>query len=117
VMLLRRRSVTDNEHLNINEIKTFSAEKRIRKKIVGSEKISAELIYYEPGQATPQHVHPKQDEIFHIIECKGIMVVEDEDIPVGPSSVILVPSKVRHGIKTFNDSRLVVMFTKAPVST
>lgn len=38
------------------------------------------------------------------------MVVEDEDIPVGPSSVILVPSKVRHGIKTFNDSRLVVKY-------
>jgi mannose-6-phosphate isomerase-like protein (cupin superfamily) len=59
----------------------------------------------------------KQDEIFHIIEGKDITVVEDEDIPEGPSSVILVPSKVRRGIKTFNDNRLVVKFTKAPVST
>ncbi|MGD9044002.1 MAG: hypothetical protein PVG06_09830 [Desulfobacterales bacterium] len=52
------------EHLRIEDIKEFSTEKRIRKKLLGSEKIVAEFVCYEPGQGTPEHVHPKQDEIF-----------------------------------------------------
>jgi quercetin dioxygenase-like cupin family protein len=105
------------EHLNIEEVKEFSTEKRIRKKLLGSEKIVAEFVCYEPGQGTPEHVHPKQDEIFYCVEGKGIMIVNGEEISMAPTSLILVKAREKHGVKTLPDSRLVLMFTKAPAST
>ena len=105
------------EQLKIEEIKEFSTEKRIRKKLLGSDRIVAEFVCYEPGQATPEHVHPKQDEIFYVVEGRGIMLVDGEEIPLVPTSLILVKAREKHGVKTLPDSRLVLMFTKAPAST
>jgi len=105
------------EQLRIEEIKEFSTEKRIRKKLLGSDRIVAEFVCYEPGQATPEHVHPKQDEIFYCVEGRGIMIVDGEEIPLEPTSLILVKAREKHGVRTLPDSRLVLMFTKAPAST
>ena len=105
------------EHLKIEDLKEFSTDKRIRKRLLGSEKIVAEFVCYEPGQATPEHVHPKQDEIFYVVEGRGIMIVDGEEIPMEPTSLILVKAREKHGVKTLPDSRLVMMFTKAPAST
>jgi mannose-6-phosphate isomerase-like protein (cupin superfamily) len=45
------------------------------------------------------------------------MIVDDEEIPVGPKSVIFVPARVSHGVKAAEESNLVLMFFKAPGST
>ena len=37
------------EYLRIEHLKEFSAEKHIRKKLLGSEKIVAEFVCYEPA--------------------------------------------------------------------
>jgi quercetin dioxygenase-like cupin family protein len=105
------------EQLRIEGIKEFSAEKRIRKKLLGSDRIVAEFVCYEPGQATPEHVHPKQAEIFYCVEGRGIMIVDGKEIPLEPTSLILVKAREKHGVRTLPDSRLVLMFTKAPAST
>jgi mannose-6-phosphate isomerase-like protein (cupin superfamily) len=62
-------------------------------------------------------MHPKQDEIFYVVEGKGAMIVEDEEIPVGPKSVIFVPARMSHGVKAAEDGNMVLMFFKAPGST
>ena len=105
------------EIIQINAVKEFSKEKRIRKKLLGSEKLAAEFLCYEPGQSTPQHPHPKQDELFYVIEGRGTFIVDDKEVPVEETSLILVPAKVKHGISADKDSRLVVMFIKAPSAT
>lgn len=104
------------EVLNVNEVKEFSMEKRIRKKLLSSEQLTAEFVCYEPGQSTPQHPHPKQDELFYVIEGQGTFIIDDKEIPVNKSSLILVPARVKHGISANKDSRLVVMFIK-PLGT
>ena len=105
------------EQLNINKVKEFATQKRIRKKLLGSDKIVAEMVCYEPGQATPEHIHPKQDEIFYVVEGTGTMIVNGEEIPLKPTSLILVKAREKHGVRTLPDSRLVLMFIKAPGST
>jgi quercetin dioxygenase-like cupin family protein len=55
------------QHVSIDDLKEFATDKRIRKKVAGSEKIVAEMVCYTPGQVTPAHVHPKQDEIFYVV--------------------------------------------------
>ena len=105
------------EQLRIEDIKEFATEKRIRKKLLGSEKIVVEMVCYEPGQATPEHAHPKQDEIFYVVEGTGTMIINGEDIPLKPTGLILVKAREKHGVRTLPDSRLVLMFVKAPGST
>jgi mannose-6-phosphate isomerase-like protein (cupin superfamily) len=111
-----RREKAIVEHLKIEELREFSSEKRIRKKLLNSEKLVIEVVCYEPEQTTP-HPHPKQDEIFYVIEGTGTIMVGNEDVPVEPTSLILVSAQESHGIRAAGDSRLVVMFIKAPGST
>jgi quercetin dioxygenase-like cupin family protein len=114
---LKQKGKAIVEHLKIEELKEFSSEKRIRKKLLSSEKLVVEVVCYEPGQSTPQQPHPKQDEIFYVIECTGTIMVGNEDVPVEPTSLILVSAQESHGIRAARDSHLVVMFIKAPGST
>lgn len=102
------------EHVRIDELQEFSPEEDIRKKLVSSEKIIAEICCYMPGQSTVKHLHPKQDEIFYIVDGKGIITFEDQDVHVSRSSVVFVPAGVKHGIQTVEDSNLLLMFIKSP---
>ena len=72
------------------------------------------MVCYEAGQATVTHHHPRQDEIFYIVEGKGEVWVGEERIAVGPSSTILIPAHKPHGVAASPDSRLVIMFVKGP---
>ena len=103
--------------LNVAEVKEFSKEKRIRKKLLGSEKLAAEFVCYEPGQSTPQHPHSNQDALFYVIEGRGTFIIDDKEVPVEETTLVLVPARVKHGISADKNSRLVVMFIKAPGTT
>jgi quercetin dioxygenase-like cupin family protein len=104
------------EHLEIEHLVEFSKDKRIRKKLGGSPNMITELLCYEPGQGTPIHHHPQQEEIFYIVEGSGTIVIGDEEAQVTRSSLYFVPPQTRHGI-TAGDERLVILFFKAPGST
>lgn len=106
------------EHLRIEEAVEFSAAKRIRKKLLGSSRIVAELLCYEPGQSTPVHHHPQQDEVFYVLEGSGRIFTHNEntekETQVEPKSLIFVPSGTQHGLTA--DSRMVVLFFKSPAT-
>jgi oxalate decarboxylase/phosphoglucose isomerase-like protein (cupin superfamily) len=65
------------QHVSIDDLKEFATDKRIRKKVASSDKIVAEMVCYTPGQVTPNHIHPKQDEIFYVVEGNGAMIVDE----------------------------------------
>jgi mannose-6-phosphate isomerase-like protein (cupin superfamily) len=104
------------EHLEIMEQLEYSAAKQVRKKLIASENLVAELVCYEPGQATVSHLHPRQDEIFYVIAGKGSIVIGEEAVPVSAGSVVFGPLGVRHGIKADAGERLALMFIKGPGS-
>jgi quercetin dioxygenase-like cupin family protein len=102
------------EQAKINDLVEFSHDKRVRKRIFLSDDIVSEVVCYEPGQGTPVHHHPRQDEIFYVIEGRGTMSVGEEVIAVSASSTVFVPATVPHGFSAADDSRLVLMFFKGP---
>ncbi len=104
------------DHLRVEDLVEFSTAKRIRKKLLGSAKIVAELLCYEPGQSTPIHQHPQQDEIFYVLEGSGKLTLGDGETAIHPQSLILVPAQTRHGLVA-GETRLVILFFKAPAST
>ncbi len=105
------------EHLEIREHLEFSSNKQTRKKLLASENLVAELVCYEPGQTTIAHLHPRQDEMFYVIEGAGTIVVNEQDVQVSAGSIVFVPSGVRHGIRADAGGQLALMFIKGPGAT
>ena len=101
------------ETLNIGEQVEFSDARQVRKRLVMSERIEMEMVCYEPGQRTVEHHHVGQDEIFHILEGEGTVMVADEAVPVSAGSVVYIPADVKHSVET-GDTRLIMVFFKSP---
>ena len=47
---------------NLHELKAFAADKRVRKMLFKTDQLWSEIACYEPGQSTPMHHHPKEEE-------------------------------------------------------
>jgi len=100
--------------ISIREIEEFAAARRIKKKLFVSERMKSEILFYEPGQGTPEHVHPTEDEIFYVIDGHGTFTVDGETIEAGATSLLFVPAGARHGLSADTGSRFVVMLVRAP---
>lgn len=105
---------TTVQERDINALTEFSDVKQVRKKLVQSQKIVSEIVCYEPGQETVMHIHPAQDEVFYATEGRGVITFEDNEIPINQGETVFVPAGIRHGARSDADSRLVILFTKAP---
>ncbi len=103
------------EHHEILELVEFSKDKYVRKSIMQSKGIVCDFVCFEPGQSAVFHKHPVQDEIFYVVEGKGVIKFQDrDDISVKAGSVIYTPSGVVHGVETTDSDRLVLMLIKGP---
>lgn len=103
------------EHREILDLAEFSKEDFVRKALIQSNGIVCDFVCFESGQAAGLHKHPVQDEIFYVVEGKGVITFEDrDDIPIKPGSVVFIPSGVVHGVDTTDSDRLILMLTKGP---
>ena len=59
-------------------------------------RFNVSIITKQPGEGPPLHVHPGEDDAFYILEGDIVMIVEDEEIVVGPGTFVLVPPGVPH---------------------
>jgi mannose-6-phosphate isomerase-like protein (cupin superfamily) len=54
------------------------------------------IITKQPGDGPPLHVHSEEDDAFYILEGEIVMIVEEDEIVVGPGTFVLVPPGVGH---------------------
>ena len=98
--------------LNINDLKKYSTEARVNLPLMASKDFVTRMNCYEPGQVTPFHVHPHDDEVIYCVEGRGAITFADRpDSPLVPGTVISLPAGLPHGIATASDSRMVVIYT------
>lgn len=102
------------EFFSLENVIEFSDEKRIRKKLIQSDGVIAEIVCYEPGQGTVTHHHPRQDEVFHVVEGQGTITIGEDSMPVSGGHLIFAPRNVPHSLAAAEDSRLVILFFKGP---
>ncbi|WP_366923081.1 cupin domain-containing protein [Metallumcola ferriviriculae] len=100
------------QKFNVNDLQEFSADKRVRKTLSKEGKIEVDLIFYEPGQSSPEHAHKHQDEIFYVVSGEGSMVINGEKVSVKEKDIILAPSGTTHGINNDSSSQLSLLFVK-----
>ena len=103
------------EHHEIHDLTEFSSENFVRKPLTQSKGIVCDFVCFKPGQNAGFHKHPVQDEIFYVVEGKGIITFEDrEDISVKRGSIVFTPSGVVHGVETDDSEHLILMLIKGP---
>ena len=100
--------------LSIRDLIEFDTDRRIKKKILYTERVVSDLLCYEPGQGTVIHHHNTDDEAFYVIEGRGTVSVDEEGYEVGPTSLVFAPMGKEHGIEAASDSRLVIIYFRSP---
>ena len=99
---------------SIDGQKAFNADKRIKKRLILTENLITEMLCYSPGQGTVAHHHISEDEVFYVVEGRGVITVGDNVYEVGPTSVVFAPAPEPHSLQAADDSRMVVMYVRSP---
>lgn len=100
--------------ITVRDLVEFDSGKRIKKRVVLTENLVTELLCYEPGQGTVTHHHVREDEAFYVIEGRGTITVDGVVHAVGPTDLVFAPSPLDHALQAAADSRLVVIYFRAP---
>jgi quercetin dioxygenase-like cupin family protein len=98
--------------VNMNDLKQFAPEARVTQPLLDSRDLVTRMSCYEPGQVTPLHFHPDDDEVVFCVEGRGAVTFEErEAVPLTPGSLVSLPAGLAHRIEAAPDSRMVVIYT------
>ncbi len=98
--------------VNINDLKRYSPEARVNQPVLSSKDLVTRMNCYEPGQITPLHIHPDDDEVVFCVEGRGAVTFEErEAVPLTAGSIVSLPAGLAHRIEAAPDSRMVVIYT------
>ena len=98
--------------VNINDVKRFSPDARVNLPLLISKDLVTRINCYEPGQFTPFHVHPNDDEVVFCVEGRGLVTFEGRDaVPLAPGTIVSLPAGLPHGLEAAPDSRMVLVYT------
>ena len=101
--------------VNVAEAAHFSPEARVNEELMATHGLVVRMNCYEPGQATPTHMHPAEDEILYIVEGKGTVAFEGRaDLPVRAGDLVCLPADQFHRIVAGTDGRMVLIYFMKP---
>jgi quercetin dioxygenase-like cupin family protein len=97
---------------DLHAVKTFAADKRVRKMLFKTDQLWSEIVCYEPGQSTVMHMHPKEEEAIFVLEGTANMNIGGCEIVLPAGSLAKFPNKVLHDVRNLGSDRCVIMFFK-----
>jgi quercetin dioxygenase-like cupin family protein len=101
--------------VNVAETAHFSPDARVNEEIMATGTMVTRMNCYEPGQVTPMHLHPGEDEIIYVVEGNGhIAFQEREDLPFKTGDLLCLPGDQFHSIVAGPDQRTVVIYFMKP---
>jgi quercetin dioxygenase-like cupin family protein len=101
--------------VNVAKAATFSPDARVNREIMATETMVTRMNCYEPGQVTPMHMHPGEDEVIYIVEGAGAIAFQDrEDLPFKAGDLLCLPGDQFHSIVAGPDGRTVLIYFMTP---
>lgn len=101
--------------INLSAVQKFSPDSRVNQEILATASLMVRMNCYEPGQVTPMHLHPNEDEILYIVSGSGtITFKESDDLPVTAGELVCLPADQFHQIVAGPDDRLVLIYFMTP---
>jgi quercetin dioxygenase-like cupin family protein len=96
----------------LHKLKDFAPDKRVRKMLFKTDQLWSEIACYEPGQSTPMHQHPREEEAIFVLEGTASMSIGGEEVVVPAGSIVKFPQAVLHDVRNLGQERCVIMFMK-----
>jgi quercetin dioxygenase-like cupin family protein len=101
--------------VNIAEAAHFSPDMRVNEEVMATPTLVTRMNCYEPGQVTPMHLHPGEDEIIYVVEGNGHFAFQDrENLPFRAGDLVCLPGDQFHSIVAGPDGRAVVIYFMSP---
>ena len=97
---------------DLHALKGFAPEKRVRKMLFKTDQLWSEIACYEPGQSTPMHQHPKEEEAIFVLEGTANMSIDGREVVVPAGAIVKFPNAVMHDVRNLGAERCVIMFLK-----
>ncbi|MCZ6462990.1 MAG: cupin domain-containing protein [Proteobacteria bacterium] len=92
----------------------FNVQKMGKSTLFESARILVGLNSFELGQEHALHAHAGLDKVYLVLEGRGRFLLEGEEIPMEPGTMLVAPEGVPHGIRNTSDGRLVILAILAP---
>jgi quercetin dioxygenase-like cupin family protein len=103
------------EIFDLKGMQEFAADKRVRKALVKGGQIDVEMACYEPGQSTPMHTHPRQDELFYVVEGRVNISIGGTDRAFDAGTLVHVPHGTPHDVRNLGAGRGSIIFFKLAI--
>ena len=82
----------------------------------GSKHIDYRISMYQPMAYVKLHKHKVQEQVYHVIEGEGLMVIDGEKRVVRKHDFIFLPPDVEHSIENTGLIDLVFLVVTSPVT-
>ena len=97
---------------DLHALKGFAPDKRVRKMLFKTDQLWSEIACYEPGQSTPMHHHPREEEAIFVLQGTANMNIAGEEHAVPAGAIVKFPANVPHDVRNLRLERCVIMFLK-----
>jgi mannose-6-phosphate isomerase-like protein (cupin superfamily) len=71
----------------------------VRPETVGSRQIDYRISTYQPMAYVERHSHQVQEQVYHVLDGKGMMEIDGDHQVVRKHDVIFIPPRVPHSIR------------------
>jgi len=72
------------------------------------------LINYLPGSAATPHSHDEAENVFYVIQGRGLAILDGDRIPIQPGTLVFIPPKVEHAVINTGEQNLIMVFVASP---
>jgi mannose-6-phosphate isomerase-like protein (cupin superfamily) len=79
-----------------------------------TQNLSLQISEIPIGSEQPIHTH-EPEQIYYIINGKGLMAIDEEDREVFPGDAVYIPGNAKHGIKNNGNEVLEYITANSPV--
>ncbi len=86
----------------------------VSRETLGSQHLDYRLSCYEPGACVARHSHERQEQIYHILRGRGLVILDGRQTPVGPDDVMFIPPLVEHELHCTGTEELVLLVITSP---
>ena len=92
----------------------YSPDRMGKSTLFQSARVMVGLNAFEPGQEHALHAHAGMDKVYHVIEGKGVFLLDTGNVPMQAGVLLVAPEGVPHGIRNTGTGRLLVLTILAP---
>jgi quercetin dioxygenase-like cupin family protein len=96
------------------EADALTADDAFKRTYVGHGKMSSVFIFQGHKGPFRAHIHPFHDEIGYVLAGSGSVTIGDDERPVRPGDVWVIPANTPHAAQ-FGDEPVRVLFVSSPI--